>query len=168
MAGLNKNKDLDLRRYGKNLYTKALKNSGNSGGEESEKSERFTLADLFMEIKKSEIELVEKSQGTTFPGEVLYPDTFVVDSGNGGYKELPRTAAFPFLTSMDNLVNVISAYTNHPTISDNTWASQKFMSNLRNISSGFHAVSIVTEDGTSEGGYPPRELYILVNNSDIG
>lgn len=30
MAGLKINKDLDLRRYGKNLYTKALKSGGNS------------------------------------------------------------------------------------------------------------------------------------------
>lgn len=33
MAGLKKNKDLDLRRYGKNLYTKALQSGGNGGSE---------------------------------------------------------------------------------------------------------------------------------------
>lgn len=33
MAGLKKNKDLDLRRYGKNLYTKALQSGGDSSSE---------------------------------------------------------------------------------------------------------------------------------------
>lgn len=33
MAGLQKNKDLDLRRYGKNLYTKALQSGGDGSSE---------------------------------------------------------------------------------------------------------------------------------------
>ena len=36
MAGLKKNKDLDLRRYGKNLYTKALQSGGGGSSEGGE------------------------------------------------------------------------------------------------------------------------------------
>lgn len=160
-----KNMDLDLRRYGKMLYSKAEKSGGNS--EESEKSERFTLADLWMEISKYSIEESEKEMGEPFPGELLYPDTFVRESANG-YIEFPRTAAFPFLESMDALGNAIPAYTNPPTINDNTWAALKFTGDILSLSGqGFVTQKIVTEDMTSHGVYPPRELYIITRDGFI-
>lgn len=136
--------------------------NGNSG-----KSERFTLADLFMEIKKSEMEQFEQ-QGESFTGELLYPDTFVT-KGLGDYTELPRSAALPFLMSPNILNSAIPAYTNPPTINDNTWVVEKFTGDPKPLSgiSLYEFRKIVTIDGTSEGGCPPRELYILVNNVQI-
>ena len=78
-----KNMDLDLRRYGKMLYSKA-EESGGSGGSDSG---RVSIVDLFKEAVRERDEF----DGSDFDSNMHYPDTFVYNDGNG-YVEYPPSA----------------------------------------------------------------------------
>ena len=150
-----KNMDLDLRRYGKMLYSKAEK-SGENGDSSTEGNDRISLIDLLKEAVKFKIE-----NGTVplqASDEIVYPDTFIVDTGEEEYEEIPHSAASIFIF---NYLSFVPAYNNPPIFSANKFYALYFDGSPVSFTDDVNVEKITTLDTAEYGGYPSKELYIF-------